>query len=105
MEKISSAAVYLSNVTGKDLNSSMTTLLGTYNGTTTQLKQLGIDVSNLTKDELAQGTAIDVVIGKFEELSDAMAEASASQSLKNIRDTLGDIRQGFGQIISTFLSL
>lgn len=96
--------MYLSNVTGKDLNSSMTTLLGTYNGTTTQLK-LGIDVSNLTKDELAQGTAIDVVIGKFEELSDAMAEASASQSLKNIRDTLVDIRQGFGQIISTFLSL
>ena len=44
MEKISSAAVYLSNVTGKDLNSSMTTLLGTYNGTTTQLKKLGIDV-------------------------------------------------------------
>jgi len=101
VEKISSAAVYLSNVTGKDLNSSMTTLLGTYNGTTTQLKKLGVDVSNLTKDELAQGAAIDVVIGKFGELSDAMAEASASQSLKNIKDTLGDIRQGFGQIVST----
>jgi hypothetical protein len=101
VEKISSAALYLSNVTGKDLNSSMTTLLGTYNGTTTQLKKLGVDVSNLTKDELAQGAAIDVVIGKFGELSDAMAEASASQSLKNIKDTLGDIRQGFGQIIST----
>ena len=101
VEKLSSAAVYLSNVTGKDLNSSMTTLLGTYNGTTTQLKKLGVDVSNLTKDELSQGAAIDVVIGKFGELSDAMAEASASQSLKNIKDTLGDIRQGFGQIVST----
>ena len=42
IEKISSAAVYLSNVTGKDLNSSMTTLLGTYNGTTTQLRKLGM---------------------------------------------------------------
>lgn len=55
IDKISKASVYLSNVTGRDLNSSMTTLLNTYSGTTTQLKRLGIDVSDLTSKSLLMG--------------------------------------------------
>lgn len=104
IEKISSAAVYLSNVTGKDLNSSMTTLMNTYNGTTTALNKLGIDTSNLTKEQLANGEAVDVVIGKFKDLSEAMSSNDVSQSLKNIKDNLGDIKQSFGQIVSTAFS-
>lgn len=104
IDRISSAAVYLSNVTGQDLNSAMTTLTRSMDGNTASLRKYGIDVGNLTKEQLQNGAAIDLVIGKFGELSEAMAEASASQSLKNIKDTLGDIRQGFGQLVSAAIA-
>lgn len=100
IDKISSAAVYLSNVTGKDLNSSMTTLLNTYNGTTTQLKKLGIDVSGLTKEELAQGAAVDTVISKLKVYSEQLAEIDTRQHINNIKNSWGDIKQAIGDLVN-----
>ena len=97
---ISDAAVYLSNVTGKDLNSSMTTLLNTYNGNVTQLKKLGVDTSELTKKELEQGAAVQLVIDKFGLLSEEMAQADTSQHIQNIKNNLGDIKQSFGDLVN-----
>lgn len=99
INKVSDAAVYLSNVTGKDLNSSMTTLLNTYNGNVKELKKLGIDTSDLTSRQLQQGAAIDLVVDKFKDLSNAMAEADTSQHLQNISNNVGDIKQSFGDLI------
>lgn len=100
IDRISSAAVYLSNVTGKDLNSSMTTLLNTYNGTTTQLKKLGIDVSGLTKEELAQGAAVDKVISSLKTYSEQLAEIDTRQHLTNIKNSWGDIKQSVGDLVN-----
>lgn len=99
IEAISQAAVYLSNVTGKDLNSSMATLLNTYNGTTTQLERMGINLGGVTKEELAQGAAVDVVIGKLGEYSRMMAKDDTQQHLKNMSNTWGDIKQQVGGIL------
>lgn len=98
INQISSAAVALSNVTGKDLNSSMTTLLNTYRGTTTQLNKIGIDTSNLTKEELEQGAAVQLVIDKFSDLSEQMAADDMKQSIQNIKTTFTDIKQHIGGI-------
>ena len=99
IDKIATAAVALSNVTGKDLNSSMTTLLNTYNGTTTALNRLGIDTSNLTAEELAQGEAVQLVIDKLGGYSKAMADADSSQHIQNIKNNWGDIKQAIGGVI------
>ena len=99
IESLSSAAVYLSNVTGKDLNASMTTLLGTYSGTTSQLKRLGIDLEGVTKEELSQGAAVDLVIEKLGDYSHMMAEDDTQQHLTNMKNTWGDIKQQIGGII------
>lgn len=99
IEKISTAAVALSNVTGKDLKSSMTTLLNTYNGTTTALNRLGIKTNQFTKEEIEQGAAIQEVIDTLGDYSKAMAEADSSQHLQNIKNTWGDIRQVIGGVI------
>ena len=99
VNKISDAAVYLSNVTGRDLNSSMATLLNTFNGNTVQLRKLGVDTSDLTKKELEQGAAVDLVIEKFGELSTKMAEADTSQHITNIKNNIGDIKQSFGDLV------
>ena len=99
INRISEAAVALSNVTGKDLSSSMTTLLNTYSGNTSQLKKLGINLENVTQEELKHGAAVDAVIKKLGAYSDEMAKADASQSLKNISETWGDIKEKIGGII------
>jgi hypothetical protein len=96
---ISEAAVSLSNVTGGDLNSSMTTLLNTYSGTTTQLKRLGIDLGNVTAGELEQGAAVAKVIEKLGSYSAMMAEEDSAQHLVNMKNTWGDIKQQVGGII------
>lgn len=100
INRISSAAVYLSNVTGKDLNSSMSTLLNTYNGTTTQLKRLGIDVSGFTKTELESGAAVDRVIESLGVYSQELASIDSRQHVTNIKNAWGDIRQSVGDLVN-----
>ena len=100
IDKISSAAVYLSNVTGKDLNSSMTTLLSTYNGTTNQLRKLGIDVSEFTKQELAEGAAVDKVVSSLKVYSEQLAEIDTRQHITNIKNSWGDIKQSIGDLVN-----
>ena len=98
--RISEAAVILSNITGRDLKSSMTTLLSSMNGTTTQLKRLGIDLDGVTKEALEQGAAIDILIEDYGEYSSALAEDSVNQSLKNISETWGDIKEKIGGVLT-----
>lgn len=100
VNKISEAAVHLSNITGQDLSTSMKTLQNSLNGNVKALNKLGIDTSRLTKQELKNGAAVDLVIKKYGELSKAMAEADNSQHIANIKNNLGDIKQSIGDIIS-----
>lgn len=100
IDKISEASVYLSNVTGKSLDTSMEALLNTMQGSAGELAKYGIGVENLTKEELTNGKALDLVIEKMGSLSDEMSKDSLSQYSKNIKDTFGDIQQGIGQVFS-----
>lgn len=100
INRISEAAVILSNITGRDLKSSMTTLLSSMNGTTTQLRRLGIDLDGVTKTALEQGAAIDILIEDYGEYSSALAEDSVNQSLKNISETWGDIKEKIGGVLT-----
>ncbi|MDD3058697.1 MAG: hypothetical protein PHO72_10305, partial [Sphaerochaeta sp.] len=99
IEGISEAAVYLSNVTGKDLNASMMNLLDSYTGATGELRKLGIELEGVTKEELAQGVAVDKVIEKLGSYSAMMADEDSAQHLTNMKNTWGDIRQQVGGII------
>lgn len=97
---ISDASVALSNVTGKDLSSSMTIMLATLNGTTTQLKRMGIDLGDLTEEELKSGAAIEIVNDRFGRYSEMLAETDLNQSLKNMSETWGDIKEKIGGVVS-----
>ena len=85
INRISEAAVILSNITGRDLKSSMTTLLSSMNGTTTQLKRLGIDLDGVTKEALEQGAAIDILIEDYGEYSSALADLPRTVSTRASR--------------------
>lgn len=100
IDKISEASIHLSNVTGKSLETSMEALLDTMQGSAGELAKYGIGVENLTKEELVNGKALDLVIEKMGGLSDEMSKGSLTQYSKNIKDSLGDISQGIGQVFS-----
>lgn len=89
------ASVALSNVTGKDLNTAYRTLANTFNGQTTALKKMGVNVDDLTDKELAAGGAIDKVIEQYKGLSDAVANDSVYQTIENIGTSLQNIKDSF----------
>lgn len=99
IEAITTASVHLSNVTGKDLNTSMSSLMATYDGSTTRLRRLGIDLSGVTAEQLAQGAAIELVTEKLGDYSKMMAAEDSSQHLANIKNTWSDIKLQIGGII------
>lgn len=100
IDKISTASVYLSNVTGKSLTESMNQLLGTYQGSTTEIEKLGINVGEFTKLELANGAAIDEVISSLQEYNTELAKTDTSQHLTNISNSWDSIKRSVGDLIN-----
>jgi hypothetical protein len=96
IDKISKATVNLSNATGKDLNSSMMMLMGTYEGATGKLEKLLPGVSQLTTEQLAAGGAVDLVNQKLTKISDEMA-GGVSQKLANLNNSFSDFTETLGQ--------
>ena len=104
IDKITRAAVNLSNITGKDLNTSFTQINATYTGTTGKLTQLLPQLGSLTKEELAAGGAADIINTKFGEMSTALAADNIPQKLKNLSDSFGDLKENIGWATSGVFS-
>lgn len=104
IEAITTAAVNLSNVTGKDLNSSFTLINATYAGTTGRLTQLLPEIGNLTKEELAAGGATKAINDRFTELSQTLANGDALQGLKDLKDSFGDLKENMGELTAGVFS-
>jgi hypothetical protein len=100
IDRITRAAVNLSNVTGQDLNTAFTLINGTYSGTAGKLEKLIPELADLTKEQLAAGGAADIINGKFGEMSKQLAEDNIPQKIKNIRDNWDDLKQNFGQAVA-----
>ena len=104
IEAITTAAVNLSNVTGKDLNASFTLINATYAGTTGRLTQLLPEIGNLTKEELAAGGATKAINDRFTELSQNLANGDALQNLKNLKDGFSDLKENIGELTAGVFS-
>jgi len=96
IERISEAAVKLSNVTGVGLNEAMKQVNATFSGTAGQLSKLIPELGTMTKEQLAAGDAVDLLNTKFKDVSDSMA-GGVSQSLKNLTDNFGDLKENIGE--------
>ena len=68
-KKMVETAMGLSRVTGVDLNAAMLQLNGTYEGTIGRLGRLDGDVKKLTKSQLANGDAVELLNKKFGKLA------------------------------------
>jgi hypothetical protein len=100
--KITQASIALSNVTGQDLNSAFTQLNATYTGSAGKLEKLIPQLGSLTKAQLENGGAIDLVNRKFTDISNNMA-GGYSQSVNNLKKAFDDLNEGIGEEVSKFL--
>ena len=96
VDKLTEASVILANVTGNTLSGAASALMKTLEGSSEQLKGFGIDLSNLTEEQLKSGEAADYIIEKYSEMSDEIAKNSPAQLLDNIGSTLKNIRDNLG---------
>ena len=96
VDKLTEASVILANVTGNTLSGAASALMKTLEGSSEQLKGFGIDLSNLTEEQLKSGEAADYIIEQYSEMSDEIAKNSPAQLLDNIGSTLKNIRDNLG---------
>jgi hypothetical protein len=103
IERITEAAVALSNVTGQSLDSAFKAINGTFVGTTKELKKLVPEIATMSAEQLAAGGAVDLLNRKFGEISDKMA-TGVSQQFKNLGDSVEDLKENFGQALTPIFS-
>lgn len=100
IDKITRASVNLSNITGKGLRESFTQINSTYSGSVDELGKLVPELRELTKEQLASGEAADILNDKFGEMSKELSGNSFAQTIKNIKDDLGDMKQDLGGVVA-----
>ena len=104
IEKISRATVNLSNVTGQDLNSAFMLINGTFTGTAGRLERLIPQIGDLKKEQLEAGGAVDLINKKFGEMSAQLAENNIPQKIKNLQDSIGDLKEEIGKSIAPIIT-
>lgn len=90
--QIMSVAMDMSAGMGISLDTAITQLNATLNGSIGRLGQQNAELKGLTEEELRQGKAIEILGEKFKGLSSATADTS--KQLKNIR---GDFKEAIGE--------
>lgn len=103
IQKISTAAVNLSNVTGQGLNEAMKQVNATFSGSTDELGKLIPELKGLSKEQLAAGGAADIINQKLGLLSDQMS-AGVSQKIKNMKDSWAELKIEFGKNLAETFS-
>jgi predicted nucleic acid-binding Zn-ribbon protein len=93
------AATLLATVTGVDLQTATEQLSGTYEGSIGRLGKLDSRFKDLTKEQLANGGAIDIIIEKYKGLDIAAGETTEGQ-LKRFQNALGDIQEEIGMALT-----
>src|SRR5574344_1626600 len=99
-----SAATELSAFNGDDLKTSVETLSKTYTGTAGTLGKMSSDFKNLTKEELENGGAIDLVAKKYKGYSNIIANMTLAGKENQLKKMKDEIAQSFGGIFGTVKS-
>ena len=89
------AATQLATVTGVDLQTATEQLSGTYEGSIGRLGKLDSGFKDLTKEQLANGGAVDLIIEKYGGLAQAAGDTAEGQ-LVRFQNQLGDIQEEIG---------
>lgn len=97
-QKLVQGAIELSAATGQDLNASVQALGKTFSGVTGKLDEQIPALKGLTKEALAAGGAIDVVLDRFGGSAQAQIETFGGAIIQ-AKNAFGNLEESFGTII------
>jgi hypothetical protein len=95
IKKVISAAVELSTVTGVDLNTAVMQLDATFEGNIGKMGKLDSGFKSLTKEQLANGAAADLLIEKYNGTAKAMGDTTAGK-LAKLKNQFGELQESIG---------
>lgn len=93
------AALDLSAATGQDLNTAFRQMSMTLSGSAGRLEKFIPELRNLTKEELENGKAIDVIAKKYEGFA-AQTANSFTGATARMDSQIGNIKEAFGRMIA-----
>jgi hypothetical protein len=99
ISKTVEAAVQLAAVTGQDLQSAVEQLDATYEGNIGRLGKLDSSLKGLTREELANGAAVDVINAKYKGFAESTLNTTAGK-LKQAELAFEDFKKGVGQTLT-----
>lgn len=99
IKDITEASIYLSKVTGQDLQSAYMQINSTFNGSAGRLTRLDAEFGTLTDEQLRNGDAVDLVRSKYRDI----AEQSVSD-VELMSANWGEFMENFGQTVSTVVN-
>lgn len=103
IKKVISAAVELSTVTGVDLNTAVMQLDATFEGNIGRMGKLDSGFKNLTKEQLANGAAADLLIQKYGGTAVAMGETTAG-AIAKLKNQFGELQETIGEKLTPTLT-
>ena len=99
-KRVVTAATELSAIIGDSLNSSVEKLAKTFNGALSkELKQLAPELRNLTRDQLANGDAVDIVASKYRGSASVLND-SFGGALGQVKKSVGELLEEIGNLIT-----
>lgn len=97
------ASIYLSKVTGTDVDTIMRGFAQTMEGTVGILGRYIPEVRNLSEEQLKSGEAIDLIVEKFEGLDETLSRTTES-SLARMKASIGDLGEIMGERLAPIIS-
>ena len=98
INKMITAAKGLSVATGVDLDTALTQINATFSGTIGRLGKTTPALNDLSKEEIENGGAVDVLIKKYGEMGDALDKTS-DVSIKNNANQWGEVKSAIGKVL------
>lgn len=98
INKVIETAINLSSVTGDDLDSSVRKLDMTYEGSIGRLGRLDGRLKDLTKEQLENGAAVDILYDKYKGLGEEMGSTTAGK-IEKAKNQWGEFKEAVGEFI------
>jgi hypothetical protein len=102
IKSIISAASDLASATGQDLDSAVSQLNATLNGSATMLGRQNGAIRALTKEQLMAGDAIKIIADQYKGFAEQVGN-SAAGAVSKFKNEMGDLKENMGEQISIFM--
>ena len=98
IKKTTKATLDYSTVTGKDLQAAQREIAGTFEGSIGRMGKLDKRFKDLTKEQLANGGAVDIIIEKYGGFSEEVGK-TATGTMKQLSNAWVDIKERIGGVV------